>query len=310
MFSGPRFLLGANLPWVRYGTDFGENAWHPEGGMGVHADPARLRALFEALRAGDVQVLRWFLLCDGRAGVEFAPDGTPLRLTDLCWRDLDAVLRLVSAAGLRLLPVILDFPWGQRARRVRGVTLGGRAATLSHPGRRAALVERIISPLARRYGHDPVVYGWDLLNEPEWITFGAGTWRPVGTITPGSLRRFLRDATAAVHAEALQPVTVGSASAHWLPLVRGLGLDLFQVHWYDRLDRRAPLERDVATFRCDRPVLLGEFPTAGSSRAPAEIARLARGAGYAGAFFWSVLAEDGATHQPAKTIAGAGRDDR
>ena len=27
------FLSGANLPWLRYGGDFGANAWSPAGGM-------------------------------------------------------------------------------------------------------------------------------------------------------------------------------------------------------------------------------------------------------------------------------------
>ena len=28
-----RFLVGANLPWIDYGTDFGTSAWHPSGGL-------------------------------------------------------------------------------------------------------------------------------------------------------------------------------------------------------------------------------------------------------------------------------------
>ncbi|HEX6211555.1 MAG TPA: hypothetical protein VF136_12305, partial [Methylomirabilota bacterium] len=255
------FVLGANLPWVRYGTDFGSNAWHPDGGIGAHPDPARLLALLRALRAHGVRVVRWFALCDGRAGVRFDDDGTPRGLDPLVWRDLDAALGLIDAAGLQLLPVLLDYLWCAPARRVNGVTLGGRRSSISHPRQRAALLDAVIDPLVSRYGGEPVIAGWDLLNEPEWVTFGAGTWRPLDSVSQGTMRRFLRDAAARVHAGAVQPVTVGSASARWLGLVRGLGLDFYQVHWYEPLERRAPLARPVRALGCDRPVLLGEFPT-------------------------------------------------
>lgn len=289
------FLLGANLPWVRYGADVGRNAWHPEGGIAAHPDPARLLQLLLVLREHGVRCVRWFLLCDGRSGIRFGADGTPRGLDATACRDLDAILRLVDRAGLRLLPVLLDFHWCRPARRLNGVTLGGHRTTISHPGRRAALVSAVLAPLAARYGREPLVYAWDLFNEPEWATFGLGTWQPLASVMPGSMRRFLRDATTAVHAVARQAVTVGSASARWLDLVRGLDLDLYQVHWYEPLEARAPLARPVRALGCDRPVLLGEFPTAGTTRAPEAIVATARDAGYAGAFFWSVLADDGAT---------------
>jgi hypothetical protein len=38
--------------------------------------------------------------------------------------------------------------------------------------------------------------------------------------------------------------------------------------------------------------VLGEFPTKGSQRTPEDIVATARAAGYAGAFFWSVLSND------------------
>ena len=37
------FVLGANLPWVRYGGDFGANAWSPGGGLATRpADQHRV----------------------------------------------------------------------------------------------------------------------------------------------------------------------------------------------------------------------------------------------------------------------------
>jgi hypothetical protein len=88
---------------------------------------------------------------------------------------------------------------------------------------------------------------------------------------------------------------VGSASTRWLALVQGLGLDFYQPHWYDRFEAVAPLATPVADLACDRPVVLGEFPTRGSRSDPEVVLTTARRAGYAGALYWSVMADDSAT---------------
>jgi len=109
-----------------------------------------------------------------------------------------------------------------------------------------------------------------------------------------------------IHQRTSHAATVGSASARTLPLVEGLGLDVYQAHWYDRLDRKAPLDRPVASLGLDRPLILGEFPTRGSRRMPIEIVEIARQNDYAGALAWSVLSADGVTDHPA-FVADLGR---
>ena len=74
-----------------------------------------------------------------------------------------------------------------------------------------------------------------------------------------SLQRFLGDAVTCVKQSARQPVTVGCAGTWRLDLVTPLGLDFYQVHWYDRFGWPA-LARPVAELGLhDRPVILGEF---------------------------------------------------
>jgi hypothetical protein len=202
--------------------------------------------------------------------------------------------------------VLLDFHWLRRRRRVNGVTLGGRRRLLADPHERAALLDRVLRPIVERYGDHPTVWAWDLINEPEWATLGAGTWNPWTAIPRRTTQRFIADAAALVHAHARQPVTVGSASARWLPLVRPCGLDFYQVHWYDQLDRRAPLDRPAAALALDRPVILGECPTRGSRRDAAALVQLAYDRGYAGAFPWSWLSDDPATDRAAARRAVSG----
>jgi hypothetical protein len=297
------FFIGANLPWLRYGGDFGANKWSPAGGLSRRSDAGAIVEHLAALGSQGVTVVRWFVLCDGRAGVVFGPDGTPVGLDDEMARDLDTALDWLERAGLRMMPVLLDFLWCRRAKVTGGVQLGGHRRVLATGSGRRALVDGVVGPLLERYGHEPRIYAWDVINEPEWVTLGPGTWNPWASVPRSAMRAFIAEVTARVHEVAVQPVTVGSACARWLDLVMGLGLDFYQPHWYDRFEADLPLATPVAALGADRPVVLGEFPTKGSAYSPDLVLANARAAGYQGALFWSVNADDGATDFPGARLA-------
>jgi hypothetical protein len=318
----PSFAAGANLPWLSYGGDFGANAWRPGGGC-AHPDAReRLRKQLEALAASGATVVRWFVYCDGRAGLIHAPDGGAAGLDDRVIPDMDAAVEELDRAGLRAIFVLFDFHWFHRARIVNGVQLGGRRAWLADARLRARTFEHVLAPLLDRYGRAPVIAAWDIINEPEWITRcgrAASRLRPVvaraverAGVSRKAMRTIIGEACRLIHDRTTQAVTVGSASASSLDLVCGLGIDLYQVHWYDRYEMRSPLSQPVSDLALDRPVLLGEFPTRGSACPPDEILTAARKAGYAGALGWSVLSDDEATDRPAllQALAGAGFSQR
>jgi hypothetical protein len=287
------FTIGANLPWIAYGGDFGANAWRPEGGLHTRVDELT-RALDRTATAG-VRRLRWFMLCDGRAGIRFASDGAPLGLDDSFYSDVDAALAAAAHREIEIMFVLLDFLWCAPAHLVTGVPLGGRCDVLQDAGKRGALLEHVLTPILERYGRSPQIFAWDIINEPEWAMCGLGARRRRSCVPLDAMREFVRDAAALVHLHTRQSATVGSASAHWLDAWRDLGLDFYQAHWYEHLESRAPLARPVRDLGLDRPVLLGEFP---SRVSPIEVRRIldtARTAGYSGGFFWSVLADDVAT---------------
>ena len=288
------FWVGVNLPWLDYGLDFGTNAWQPEGGVSSRTRRARLERALGDLADRGCEVVRWFLIGDGRAGVRFAPDGTPLGLDDRFFADADHAIAGAGRHRLRLLFVLVDFLWFRRARTVKRVRLGGHKRTVSEASTRAQLLSNVFAPIFERYGREPTVWGWDLCNEPEWAVRRMSA-RPASTVRRADMAAFLREAAACAHAHARQTVTVGLASLGGLGLVREAKLDLYQVHWYDALQRRAPLDTPVASLGLDRPLVLGEFPTRGSRRTPSEIVASARRAGYAGALAWSVLAQDRAS---------------
>lgn len=304
------FLRGVNLPWIRYGGDFGANAWWPEGGVGTPPQRAVMNDVLARAADRGVEAVRWFALCDGRAGITVDPSRTPVGLDDQVRRDLDAALHALERHRVRALFVLFDFLLLRPRRIVSGVPMFGRRHWVGRRGVRAALLERVVAPLVRHAAGSEAVLGWEVMNEPEWVTFGVRGWRPWTCVRRSTMRAFLGSAVAAIRSAAPQPVSVGLASAEGLPLVAGLGLDLYQVHWYDHVGGPAALERPVRSFRLDAPVLLGEYPTLGSGLSPAEIVGAAERAGYAGAFAWSLQSEDAFSSADASLEAGARADRR
>jgi mannan endo-1,4-beta-mannosidase len=299
----PDFVVGANLPWLSYGGDFGANSWHADGGVARPGQREHLRRVLSALADEGVQLVRWFVLCDGRAGlIDELRSGLP-GLDGFVFRDADAAVEELERAGLKAIFVLLDFHWFRRAEVVNGVQTGGRGRLASDPAQRSHLFEGVLDPLLERYGRHPAIAAWDVINEPEWAIRRIRIPSPACNVSRTAMRAFIRDTVTLIHHRTTHAATVGSASTRSLPLVQGLGLDLYQAHWYDRLDARAPLDRPVAGLGLDRPLLLGEFPTRGSARAPADILTTARLAGYAGALSWSVLSADDASDHAG--IAGA-----
>lgn len=290
------FVVGANLPWVGYGTDVGASAWFPGGGLS--AQPAALDLLdrtFAALAGDGVPVVRTFLLCDARSGVRWDDQGVPTGLDDAVFPDIDALLAVARRHQIGLMPVLLDFHLCKPSRIAGGVQLGGRSHLIADPDARRALVDFVLRPIVERYGDDEAIVAWDVMNEPEWC-IGGGPVPRRQRVAFGALQDFLGQAVRCLHESARQPVTIGCAGTTRLDLVRPLGLDFYQVHWYENFGWAA-LEQPVADLGLgDRPVILGEFP--GRSRFVVEVLDTARRAGYAGALVWSVLADDDQSGYP------------
>ncbi len=313
---GPnRFLLGANVPWVHLGVDIGASPWRPEGGLHAHPeDAALLRQVFERVQSDGVRTVRYFLLADGRAGVRFADDGTPDSLDGSVFPDIDMVLEAARAAGVQLILVLLDAGWLAPASIADGHPVRGHADTLRDPVKRSALLERVLRPILMRYADHPAVLAWEVLSGADVHVAGlgpevpprrdAGTllrrWlgldeRPADSVTRVTfeeMRAFLCEAVTLIRRHTRALATVGVSRWSGLPLVRGVGLDVYSVSWPAD---GAELRVAVSDLRLDRPLLLNSFPGSHPSRSIKTMLDTARCAGYGGAFVWSVLRHDPAS---------------
>ncbi|MEM6926109.1 MAG: hypothetical protein AAF602_04210, partial [Myxococcota bacterium] len=267
------FVIGANLPWNHYGHDFGR-AW---GDRGVGASRSEVEADFEALLGTDV--VRWFVYADGRALDHSEPEDV--------LADLDVALEIAELHGVKLMPVLFDFKWFQRARQIDGVQLFGRRDLVVDPVQRAELIARWVEPLAV-YGDDPRIFAFDIINEPEWAISDGVHRAIVGEpITLEQMWDFVFDVAAPLRDG--RPLTVGSAKFEDLRAIwADAPLDLLQVHDYGL--RRLPPADELGT---ELPVLVGEFATK-----RVDVARRVEryeALGYDGALPWSLNGDDRAT---------------
>src|SRR5687767_9601741 len=184
------YLHGCNYPWstdgsVFYGLDFGANVWGSH--LGVSTRRAAVARDFSDMAALGFVSARWFVFCDGRAGIVYDDRGLPIGPDPHLFADLDAALEIARDAGMRIDFVLLDHRWmftGVRETIADPVSGGllearlpeGRAQVLASSAGRDRLFDRVIVPLVRRYGDNgersdlaPSVLAFELMNEPDFV---------------------------------------------------------------------------------------------------------------------------------------------
>lgn len=318
-------LGGVNYPWTtfqgkpNYGCDFGLNVWGSHAGVSAHVDD--IRADFAEMADIGLDVVRWFVLTDGRGGVSWDVENGPSGLADGFFDDMDAALEVATASGLRLCLVLFDYPWFQPRTDWPGITLPDWTWTPDSFGR---LVEVVVDPLLDRYGSrgpcasiGRAVHSFDVINEPDWITRGLAPdrWRafrpgsgPRPPLSRRDLRVFVGTIADRVHRASDALVTVGGArvasAREWED--PAYQLDFVQVHSYPdvrdaRRDRNLFAAGDPGLV-LTKPLVIGEFPANGDSQHPADhqpiaaslddYLTLAKRSGYLSAWPWSFKGVD------------------
>jgi hypothetical protein len=270
------WLLGANLPWINCGNDFGENAYGSYG-IGSPSPPEQsaplssdaLRTAFDTMQASGVNVARWFLFFDGRAGITYDAAGSPTGLDAVVFRDIDAAIGIAAAHGIKIMFVLISFDW--MFEEAQDHVSGGKSYILQSPTLQDELVRNVFVPLFQRYANNDAVMAYEVANEPEWaLTMDGNPSNPLRingrVLDPVPLEdftRFVRQVTAAAQQYALaQYVTLGSARAKWVGYWQNVGLDFYQFHYYPATEGHRTLDevlRDLPSG-LNRPVWLGETP--------------------------------------------------
>lgn len=285
------FLLGVNYPWLNYGHDFGATAW---GHDGVSCEESRKQvdADFAYLKNHGVHVVRWFLFGDCRAAPEFDGTGKVTGFDDHFYTDLDAAVEIAQKHNVYLIFVLLDFHLADKAKHVNGVQLGGRSQIVTDAKARQSFLNNAVKPLLQRYGQNPYVIAWDVINEPEGaMDMDGGRWVP-DAVPPAAMQGFVKEVVECIHANASQHATLGSASRRWLNRWVNTGLDFYQYHYYDKMEKQYPLDYSCARLALDKPCILGEFPTDNTGRTITQYLDTVRRRGHAGSLAWSYRAGD------------------
>jgi hypothetical protein len=328
------FWHGCNYPWstdgttVFYGSDFGANVWGAHVGVSTRRD--QIARDFARMASLGFTVVRWFVLTDGRSGLEYDERGLPIGPDPFLYADLDAALEIAGEVDTQLLLVLLDHRWMFAgvpdiiADPASGALLEtrlphGRAALLDTDRGRQALIANVIEPLVRRYGTAGVrpdlgarIFAFEFMNEPDFVVeewerdLSGHVVRPLKfEILADLVSQF----SAMVHRHTRAFSTMAAARLHnlWAWDDEMLGLDLLQVHTYP--DTNHP-SRDTDVFGMhasslgmSKPIVLGEFPGNGARQHPPQCSpppttleqylEFAVTHGYAGAWPWSFSGTDG-----------------
>lgn len=311
-------LVGVNYPWFDYAWDFGAAppGWRPA------TTPRWYGAItteLQFLATIGVSVVRWFILADGFAyGTGSAapqPDTSPghggqwrfhpptispdllAHFGELLDRFV-AVNRGLARPRIQLMPVFIDFKFCEGGLYPIATNTDwvkqGRSDAINDATKRRQFLERALRPLLDQCASPParrsMIYAWDIINEPEWVTAGwASGHRPV---TEPAMRAFLDEAKTMIRSATFKP-TIGFNKLETINRTR-IFADINQFHHYTNGRDRLPRH----TFSPNYPAILGEFatlttsdrwPELGTNQRTLQRLRLAASQGYPLAMPWCYL---------------------
>jgi hypothetical protein len=286
-------MYGVNLPWARFGSDFGGDA---SASRGISSNTS-IAGTLQTFATSGVNVVRWWVWPNFTgSGVAFDANGMPTGLGGTALADLEAALSLADQSNLYLELTLFSFD------SFSSTNPQNLAGIITDATRRAALVNNVIRPFARAAAQSSFsnrLMVWDLINEPEWAITGPSLYggdpafEPtvgLSTVSHGQMETFLGEVIAGLRAESRALVTVGAAAMKWKSAWLHLDLDYREFHIYDWVNAYWPYSRSPAEYGItDKPVVMGEFPPGGLNQGTISYATLLDSwftNGYAGALAW------------------------
>lgn len=266
------YFHGANVPWINWGRDFGGGA---NGGVSAPDVRARANDGFAAAKATGVNVIRWWTFEGDAWQIKRDGAGAPIGLEDSVYADFDAALELAEQHDLYYVFVYFSAP--SHIPR----------SWMDDAGQRAQLAS-VLGGLAAHYKDNPRVMTWEVFNEPEF-----DVWEK--RADENAVRETIRSVAASVHANSNAYVTVGGAHLDGLSMMKGLGLDYYQAHWYDYMESGGwcalctDYEEVRRRFDLDAPLVIGEIYLSPEIENPHLRLQDFYSKGFAGAWPWSIF---------------------
>jgi hypothetical protein len=269
----------------------------------------KVEAQLAEMAANGVSVVRWWVFPDFRGdGVAFDAADQPTGLGGTALRDVARALELAEKHNLYLMLTLFSFDnfrptstmsGGVRARSIKPLIVDGP--------QRSNLMEKVVRPLARAVAESPHrdrLIAWDVINEPEWAIRGPSMYgdpmsdlnSDLEGVSHAQMETFLRDVLAVLRAGSSALLSIGSAAIKWRHAWERLDVDFDQFHMYEWVDMYWPYDRSPSGYGLQtRPVVMGEFPAGGLTRAAyGTLLHSWYANGYAGALAWAYT--DGLTN--------------
>jgi hypothetical protein len=328
--GGRYYFSGVNVPWQNggFGADFGTvEEW------GLHAySSSDTDKMFAELASKGANSVRWWVFADGRGAPEFDSNngGFVTGFDDRTLPSMADAAQLAAKHNIQLIFTLWSFDMlhADSTPSARGEHAGGHADLIVDPAKRKSFIDNALIPMLRfkvpgtdyTLGTHPAIYGWEVINEPEWGIRESGSVhseirQPVSLV---EMQRFVAEVAGTIHRNSDQTVTVGSAAMKW-NADKGLGvvgnwwsdaaltrfdpdgyLDYYQIHYYGWMNGDAsysysPLRVSWAQAGFDKPVVIGEHP-ANATGTGVSVSQMLAGYlnnCYAGAWGWSYAGVDG-----------------
>lgn len=280
------FFVGINYPWNNYGWDLGRNPYGEPANSGWSANEKKLREDFTYLKSAGVEPVRIYFFFDLRTGLHYT-DGKLTGFDTYVRKDIEAVIRIAGATGIKIIPVLFDF----------GIADGNGNGVGEHPelifsSDKHNFLINVMRPLLQdiekwnnHYGKP--IFALELMNEPENMA---------ALIIPGyfqSLKNWLQDLANIIHNETSLKVTLGSHSIvdmqRWWD---GIDIDIWQFHFYKYMfyeHEKWPQSLKRKEIKIPGVIFSGEMQ-------PFDIVaniETIKNNGYGGILFWSFNANDG-----------------
>jgi hypothetical protein len=250
-------------------------------------------ALHEVLSECSTAVVRVFIFADGRASPEFAENGEVEGFDEYFFEDFDALVKAAQEYDIMLIPVLLDYLWFNSPEFVNGAQLGGHSDIIRDPAKRQTFIDNALRPLVERYCDNSQIIAWDVINEPEWAIEELGNVLVGDPVKLKEMQNFVQLCAETIHECASQKVTLGSARLMWLDYWKGLGLDFYQFHWYDKYEEEEPFPWPLySQLGLDKPCIIGEVPTDNTQYSTGRYLKAACRRGYQGLLVWSYRGSD------------------